>query len=284
MKVLITGKNSYIGSSVKAYIEKQDPSITISEISLRNIDINLIDFSSYDVVFHVAGIAHISQDKKLDQKYFEINRDLAISVAKKAKEQGVKTFIFTSSMAIYGEDSAIGKPEPLHQNSFNPKGAYGKSKFEADLAIQKLESLLFKTIILRLPMVYGPNSKGNFPKLEKFANKLFVIPNIQNKRSVLHIDNVSELVYLLIKKPLSGVYFPQDTLLFNTTQFIQEYRKSKNKKTIKLSILNLLVTLLSYFFKVINKIYGNKFYDSKLSIIKNYPYQSKTWRDYIHHG
>jgi UDP-glucose 4-epimerase len=172
----------------------------------------------------------------------------------------------------------------LHQNSFNPKGAYGKSKFEADIAIQKLESLLFKTIILRLPMVYGPNSKGNFPKLEKFANKLLVIPNIQNKRSVLHIDNLSALVYLLIKKPLSGVYFPQDTLLFNTTQFIQEYRQSKNKKTIKLSILNLLVTLLSYFFKVITKVYGNKFYDSKISIIKNYPYQLKTWRDYIHHG
>jgi nucleoside-diphosphate-sugar epimerase len=284
MKVLITGKNSYIGSSVKAYIEKQDPSITISEISLRNIDINLIDFSSYDVVFHVAGIAHISQDKKLDQNYFEINRDLAISVAKKAKVQGVKSFIFTSSMAIYGEDSPIGKYEPLYENIYKPKEAYGKSKLEADLAIQNLESLLFKPIILRLPMVYGPNSKGNFPKLEKFANKLFVIPNNQNKRSVLHIDNLSALVYLLIKKPLSGVYFPQDTLLFNTTQFIQEYRQSKNKKTIKLSILNPLVTLLSYFFKVINKVYGNKFYDSKISIIKNYPYQLKTWRDYIHHG
>jgi UDP-glucose 4-epimerase len=284
MKVLITGKNSYIGSSVRAYIEKQDSSIEITEISLRNIDLKSIDFSSYDVVFHVAGIAHISQDKKLDQKYFEINRDLAISVAKKAKEQGVKTFIFTSSMAIYGEDSPIGKYEPLYENIYKPKEAYGKSKLEADLAIQNLESLIFKPIILRLPMVYGPNSKGNFPKLEKFANKLLVIPNIQNKRSVLHINNLSELVYLLIKKPLSGVYFPQDTLLFNTAQFIQEYRQSKNKKTIKLSILNPLVTLLSYFFKVINKVYGNKFYDSKISIIKNYPYQLKTWRDYIHHG
>jgi UDP-glucose 4-epimerase len=235
------------------------------------------------VVFHVAGIAHISQDKKLDQKYFEINRDLAISVAKKAKDEGVKTFIFTSSMAIYGDDAAIGKFEPLYENAFNPKEAYGKSKFDADLAIQKLESLIFKTIILRLPMVYGPNSKGNFPKLEKIANQLFIIPNIQNKRSVLHIHNLSELVYLLIKKPLSGVYFPQDALLFNTTQFIQDYRKSKNKKTNAISLLNPFIKFLSYFFKFINKVYGNKFYDPKISIIKNYPYQLKTWQDYIHH-
>ncbi len=283
MNVLITGKNSYIGSSVKAHIQKQDSSIEITEISLRNIDLNSIDFSPFDVVFHVAGIAHISQDKKLDHTYFEINRDLAITVAKKAKDEGVKTFIFTSSMAIYGDDSPIGKYDSLNENDFNPQEAYAKSKFEADLPIQKLESLIFKTIILRLPMVYGPNSKGNFPKLEKIANQLFFIPNIQNKRSVLHIDNLSELVYLFIKKPLSGVYFPQDALLFNTTQFIQAYRKSKNKKTIALSLLNPFVIFLSNFFKFINKVYGNKFYDPKISIIKHYPYQIKTWQDYIHH-
>ena len=282
MKVLITGKNSYIGSSVKAYIEKQDSSIEITEISLRNIDLNSIDFSSYDVVFHVAGIAHISENKSLEKQYFLINRDLAIQVAERAKIQGVKKFIFTSSLAIYGKDNYFWNQNPIEVEEYSPTSAYGKSKLEADLYLQTLSSNQFKVYILRLPMVYGPNSKGNLPKLERLADKLFILPQLKNIRSVLHIDNLSKLCFALIKFDLSSrVLLPQDNLYFSTSEFMTLYRKNKNKVVIKSFLLALLVFLGSFLFKFINKVFGNKFVPFNLSKINEIVYQEQNWKTYI---
>jgi UDP-glucose 4-epimerase len=282
MKVLITGRNSYIGSSVKAYIEKQDSSIDITEISLRNIDINLIDFSSYDVVFHVAGIAHISENKSLEKQYFLINRDLAIQVAERAKIQGVKKFIFASSLAIYGKDNYFWNQNPIEVEEYSPTSAYGKSKLEADLYLQTLSSNQFKVYILRLPMVYGPNSKGNLPKLERLADKLFILPNFKNIRSVLHIDNLSKLCSDLIKYNLSSrVFLPQDNLYFSTSEFMTLYRKNKNKVVIKSFLLSLLVFLGAFLFKFINKVFGNKFVPLNLSKISEIDYQEQNWKTYI---
>jgi UDP-glucose 4-epimerase len=282
MKVLITGKNSYIGSSVKAYIEKQDSSIDITEISLRNIDLKSIDFSSYDVVFHVAGIAHISENKSLEKQYFLINRDLAIQVAERAKTQGVKKFIFTSSLAIYGKDNYFWNQNPIEVEEYSPTSAYGKSKLEADLYLQTLSSNQFKVYILRLPMVYGPNSKGNLPKLERLADKLFILPQLKNIRSVLHIDNLSKLCFALIKFDLSSrVLLPQDNLYFSTSEFMTLYRKNKNKVVIKSFLLALLVFLGSFLFKFINKVFGNKFVPFNLSKINEIVYQEQNWKTYI---
>jgi UDP-glucose 4-epimerase len=282
MKVLITGKNSYIGSSVKAYIEKQDSSIDMTEISLRNIDLNSIDFSSYDVVFHVAGIAHISENKSLEKQYFLINRDLAIQVAERAKTQGVKKFIFASSLAIYGKDNYFWNQNPIEVEEYSPTSAYGKSKLEADLHLQNLSSNQFRVYILRLPMVYGPNSKGNLPKLERLADKLFILPHLKNIRSVLHIDNLSKLCFALIKFDLSSrVLLPQDNLYFSTSEFMTLYRKSKNKVVIKSFLLALLVFLGAFLFKFINKVFGNKFVPLNLSKINEIVYQEQNWKTYL---
>jgi UDP-glucose 4-epimerase len=107
MRILITGKNSYIGNSVKAWLNEKEPFFFVDEVSLRNVDLKTVSFKNYDVIFHVAGIAHIFSNKKLLTEYFKVNRDVAIEVAKKAKQEGVKQFIFTSSMAIYGDDRPI---------------------------------------------------------------------------------------------------------------------------------------------------------------------------------
>ena len=95
MRILITAKNSFIGKSVKAWLNEKEPSFIVEEISLRKIDLRTISFKSYDVIFHVAGIAHVSSNKKLIPEYFRVNRDLAIEVANKAKKEGVKKIIFT---------------------------------------------------------------------------------------------------------------------------------------------------------------------------------------------
>jgi UDP-glucose 4-epimerase len=281
MRILITGKNSYIGNSVKALLNVKEPSFKVEEISLRNVDLNKVSFKEYDVILHVAGIAHISSNKKLIPEYFRVNRELAIQVANKAKQEGVKQFIFTSSMAIYGDDRPIGDFKPIDINNPKPTNPYGQSKLEADLAIQKLHDEDLKVSILRIPMVYGVNSKGNFPKLEKIARKLSIFPKIENRRSVVNVISLAELIRLIIIKNHFGVFYPQDNHHFSTSKFIKDFRTKIHKKTAFIPFLSFLLRMFSLFLKPINKIYGNKFYEMKYSIYKGLDYQVENVSSYL---
>jgi len=281
MRILITGKHSYIGGSVKAWLNEKEATFVVDEISLRNINLNTLSFKNYDVVFHVAGIAHINSNKKMIPEYFKINRDLAIEVAKKAKHEGVKQFIFTSTMAIYGDDRTLGDFRPIDIEKPTPTNAYGQSKLAADLSIQKLQDKNFKVSILRIPMVYGVNSKGNFPKLEKLAGRISIFPKLENIRSVINVLSLSELIRLLIIKNKNGVFYPQDREFFSTTTFINAYRKKINKKTIFIPFLSIILKFLALFIRSINKIYGNKFYDAKVSTVEGLNYQIESWSTYI---
>ncbi len=273
MRILITGKNSYIGNSIKSWLNSKEPNFIVDEISLRKLDLNSLSFKSYDVIIHVAGIAHISSKKKLIPLYFKINRDLAIEVAKKAKKEGSKVFIFMSSIEIYGAPRPIDDYVPIDVNQLCPTSIYGISKCEADIEIQKLQDQNFNTAILRIPMVYGKNAKGNFLKLVKLARFSMIFPKINNIRSVLHINNLSELVRLIIKLNIKGVFYPQDSAYFSTNQFIKMIRESNGKKTIFLPFMSSLFKLLSILSKSIEKLYGNKYYEMRFSTIDTVNYQ-----------
>jgi len=273
MRILITGKNSYIGNSVKAWLNEKESSFKVEQMSLRNFDPNKNSFKEYDVIFHVAGIAHISSNKKLIPEYFRVNQDLAIEIANKAKKEGVKLFIFASSMAIYGDDRPIGDFKPIDINKPKPTNPYGQSKLGADLAIQKIQNEAFKVSILRIPMVYGKYSKGNFLKLVNISKHFSIFPKLKNIRSILHINNLSELIRLIVLNNLQGVFYPQDRKYFNTTKFIQEYRSKIGIKVFFIPYLTFPLIVASLFIKSINKIYGNKYYDISYSIVKNLNYQ-----------
>jgi nucleoside-diphosphate-sugar epimerase len=280
MNILITGKHSYIGTSVKEWITKHHPDFKVETISLRNVDLDSLDFSSYDVLIHVAGIAHISSNKKLIPEYFKVNRDLAIDVAKKAKQEGVKQFIFTSTMAIYGNDLKIGDIRPVDVYTPKPTNAYGQSKLEADLTIQTLNDDHFKVVVLRIPMVYGEHAKGNFLRLYNLALKLPIFPKINNQRSVVHIDNLSELIRLLVVNNLNGVFYPQDDIYFDTTKFIKKFRSQDNRRTCFIPFTTKILFGLSYFIHPLNKIYGNKYFLMEFSIHDNLNYQIMNWEKY----
>ena len=98
-KILITGANSYIGTSFENYIRKNF-SETYAVDTVDMIDGNWREksFAGYDSVFHVAGIAHRKETRETAHLYYEVNCDLAIETADKAKKEGVKQFIFLSSM------------------------------------------------------------------------------------------------------------------------------------------------------------------------------------------
>ncbi len=204
-RVLITGANSYIGTNVERWLLREPDKYHVDTLDLKDPSWKNYDFSPYDVVFHVAGIAHVSRNPKLKDLYYSVNRDLAIETAKKAKDDGVKQFIFMSSIIVYG-DSSSSKRVITKDTVPTPSNFYGDSKLQAEQGIRALESESFKVVILRPPMIYGKGCKGNYPKLAKLALKLPFFPDIYNERSMLYIDNLCEFIRLMIYNEESGIF------------------------------------------------------------------------------
>lgn len=192
-KILITGENSYIGNKLTQWLANEPEKYEIVKKSVRDDKWKYIDLSEFDVVVHVAGIAH--QDTKADQEelYYKINTDLTIDIAKKAKAEGVKQFIFMSSMIVYGGSSKIGETKEITKQTIpKPINFYGNSKLLAEKGILPLQSNIFDIVIIRPPMIYGKESKGNYPLLAKFAKISPIFPDIENQRSMLYIDNLTD--------------------------------------------------------------------------------------------
>ena len=113
-RILITGVNSYIGDSFANYVSQWPDEYKVSFVDLRTDEWKNVSFQGIDSIYHVTGIAHRKETVENAHEYFEVNRDLAVEVAKKAKEEGVKQFIFLSSGTIYGiETGVITKNTPL---------------------------------------------------------------------------------------------------------------------------------------------------------------------------
>lgn len=259
-RVLITGKNSYVGTNVEKWLMKEPDKYYVESITVRGEEWKNFDFSKFDVVFHVAGIAHIKENRKNFHLYHEINSDLANEVATKTKSSNVKQFIFLSSMSVYGIETGV-----ININTeVKPKTAYGKSKYNAEKKISKLEDSLFRVSIIRSPMIYGKNCKGNYSRLSKFALKTPIFPMINNFRSMLYIDNLSELIKIIIDNEKNGIFYPQNIEYVNTSSLVYEISTIHGKKIVKITLLNFLIRLLNL--NILNKLFGDLYYDKRISM------------------
>lgn len=265
-KILITGKNSYIGTSLENWLAKEPENYQVDTVDTRDGIWKEKDFSTYDVIFHVAGIAHVSTDPKMEDLYYKVNRDLTVDIAKKAKAEDVKQFIFMSSIIVYG-DSTSSKRVIKRDTVPTPSNFYGDSKLQAEEGLKPLEDNNFKIVVVRPPMIYGKGSKGNYPRLSKLAQKTPAFPNINNQRSMLHIDNLSQFLKFMIDNEESGLFYPQNKEYVRTSDLVGKIAKYHNKKIWMTRLFNPFIRLL---FKVntINKLFGNLTYDQKLSHYK----------------
>jgi nucleoside-diphosphate-sugar epimerase len=261
-KILITGKNSYVGTSLEKWLRNYPDRYSIDFISLRNDSWKEKDFSDYDVVFHVAGIAHIKETKEIAQLYYKVNRDLAYEVAQKAKNESVKQFIFLSSMSVYGiETGVIDKDSPL-----KPKSNYGKSKLQAEELLTPLGSEEFKVAIIRPPMIYGKECKGNYVRLSKLALKVPVFPDIKNKRSMIYVENLCEFVRILIDRGSKGLFFPQNKEFVCTSELVSVISEAHGKNILFIKLFNKLLNGIR--FGTVNKVFGDLVYEKGMSDLK----------------
>lgn len=271
-KVLITGAGSYVGESVRRYILSTSSDFEIDAVDTMNDAWKEADFSKYDVVYHVAGIAHVNADPKMEPLYYKVNRDLTVEVARAAMSAGVKQFIFMSSQIVFHESQSLKSEVLTADTKENPNGFYGDSKLQAEKGLHELECDAFKVCILRPPMIYGPNSKGNFPRLVKLAQKTPVFPAWHNKRSMLYIDNLAEFVKQAILRELSGTFYPQNRELADTVEIIRFFAKANGHKVWITRLLNPFVWLGSFVLQPINKMFATYYYDPEMSKV-DFDYQ-----------
>ena len=270
--ILVTGVNSYIGNSFMEYIKNYPEEYSAEGISVRNNAWQDIDFSRYDCVFDVAGIAHADvghASEETVQHYYAVNRDLTLALAQKAKAEGVKQFIFMSSAIVYGDSAPIGKTKLITADTPPaPANFYGDSKLQAENAILPLADDRFKVAILRPPMIYGKNSKGNYPILAKLADKLPVFPKVSNTRSMLYVGNLTEFVRLIIKNEDSGIFFPQNAEYSNTSRLVQLIARAHGKNIALIGGFTWLLKMLSHATGLVNKAFGSLAYDVTMSDYK----------------
>jgi len=263
-KILITGANSYIGTSFEKWVSRYPDKYKVDTVDMKDENWRVKVFTGYDAVFHVAGIAHSSTKPKYKDLYYKVNRDLAIETAQKARAEGVKQFIFMSSIMVYGESGGINKMKVITRDQIpTPANFYGDSKLQAEEGIKTLESDEFKVVILRPPMIYGKGSKGNFPKLSKLATKIALFPDIDNQRSMIYIDNFCEFIKLMIDNEERGLFFPQNAEYAKTSEIVRLIAQSHGKKIRLVKVFNWLLRIFS--FGIVNKVFGNLVYDQSMS-------------------
>ena len=266
-KVLITGAGSYVGESVRKYILAKDTSFQIDAVDTMEDNWKKADFSQYDVVFHVAGIAHVNADPKMESLYYKVNRDLTIEIARHAQEAGVKQFIFMSSQIVFHESQSLRTEVLTVDTEPSPNGFYGDSKLQAENGLKALRAKggQMKMCILRPCMIYGPNAKGNFPRLAKLGSKVPVFPAWHNKRSMLYIDNLAEFVMQAIVRELEGTFYPQNRELADTVEIIRFFAKEAGHEVWITRLLNPFVWLGSFVLQPINKMFATYYYDPQMS-------------------
>lgn len=267
-KILITGAHSYIGTSVAEYLARWPEKYAVDTLSVRGEKWKQADFSGYDAVFHVAGIAHadvghVSEERKAE--YYAVNRDLTLAVAEKAKADGVGQFLYMSSAIVYGDSAPIGKRKVITKDTpVAPANFYGDSKVQAEKGLKKLESDAFRVAVLRPPMIYGPGSKGNYPTLSKMARKLPLFPKVDNQRSMLYVENLAECVRLLIEQGIGGIFWPQNREYSNTSQLVALIAKAHGKHIVLVPGFTWALKLLSHCTGLVNKAFGSLCYDPAL--------------------
>lgn len=267
-KVLITGANSFVGKSLRAYLTKFPEDFSVSAVSVRDDSWKTMDFSGFDVIYHTAGIVHQRMLRK-NADYPDLNRrvntELPFAIAQKAKAEGVGQFIFLSTASVYGLSTPMGKNVVITETTpIAPKRIYSRSKWEAEKLLSGLSDHNFHVCILRPPMIYGAGCKGNYTSLSKFARILPVFPKVNNRRFMIYVDNLSELVRMLILDRAEGVYCPQNLEVVSTDTMVSLIAKANGKKVWIVPGFGWALKLLSLVSESASKAFGSLCYDEAL--------------------
>ncbi len=227
-KLLIVGSDSFVGNAVYNWLlQKHAGSYEIDIIDAREGGWRNADFSKYQVVYQVAGIAHVKKETpEMERLFFDVNAEMTYDIAAAAKAAGVEQYIFMSTKGVYPSFVPF-----IDENTpTGPVKLYGKSKLAGEQKILPLASEDFRVAVLRCPSVYGAHAPGSYLQLLKKVDHLAVFPAYKNRRSMIYIDNLCEFIHIVIERGLSGILVPQDAEYMSTSDIVRVGAKIKKKK------------------------------------------------------
>lgn len=224
-KLLLTGSHGFVGSY---FYQKYHTNYGIERFSFLQDRFEDLHLNGIDVIIHLSALVH-QMGGASAQAYEDINVTQTLRLARKAKECGVKHFIFMSTVKVYGEESRDVYTEV---SVCNPEDEYGKSKLKAEKELQKLEDDHFKVSIVRTPIVYGYSVKANLKNLMSLVDKVSILPfgGIENKRSLTYVGNLCALIERIIQMRQSGIFLASDDKALSTTQLIKAIVEVKKRR------------------------------------------------------
>lgn len=254
-RILIAGDSSYIGRTLIRWMNDNSDEYLVETINLRDPLWKKKDYSLYDSVIHLVGIAHVNEKKVSEELYDAVNYRLTVENAAKSLSDGVKQFVVLSSMSVYGISSGIitKDTEP------NPTSKYGKSKLKADRELLELSAKGLKVAIIRPPMVYGKGCRGNYQLLSKAARRLCIFPNIVNERSMIYIDNLCEFICNVIRNESQGIFHPQNGEYVCTADMVNKIAAVHHHNIKLVSVFNSFIEMSNN--NLLKKVFGNLVYE-----------------------
>ncbi len=277
IRILITGENSYIGTSFQSYIHT-DGEYQVDKVSVRDSKWQTMNFTSYDVILHTAAIVHRKESDEMEELYDVVNRELPVAIAQKAKREGVKQFIFLSTMSVYGMTRGAITADTIEE----PRSYYGRSKKRAEEELQGLEEESFRVCIIRPPMVYGIGCKGNYTALSRLIWKTKVFPQVSNQRSMIYIENLCAFIRWMIAQEECGIFMPQNAEYVNTSDLVEQIGKVHGRKIRLTKMFHPLIQFGEKHIGVMGKVFGDLTYAKELSEYKmNYNqvgFEESIWR------
>ena len=267
MKLLIAGKNSYIGCHIGEFVRTKEPDSDVRYISVREDDWKTCDLSDFDAVVFAAAIVH-RKDITDEKLYHQVNAQLPYEFARKAKAQGVKRFLFLSTAGVYDSDKTLPNTMIISADTpLEPDSLYGKSKLEGEKLLGTLADEDFLVSIVRPMNVYGKDCPGNYiPMFKKLTRLTPVLPKafLDVKQGMVHVEHVAKLCYLALKADCGGVYHAQDDEPVSSYEIMQALAKGMGKKRLSLPCHG----LMKLFSKVgpVIKLFGGVAYAKELAV------------------
>ena len=220
MKIAVTGAGGFVGKRFMVYNQSR---FELVPVSLREQSPTAVNLQGVTTLVHLAGKAH-EMGTISDQVYFDINYELTRQLADRARQQGVRQFVYISSVKVYGDHihGVLNEQSPCI-----PTDAYGASKLKAEQYLQSINDPAFTIAIVRPPLVYGPEVKGNTIRLLQLADKNWPLPlgRCGNARSMVFVDNLIELINTIITRQAAGVFVAGDSAPLSTDELIMQMRK-----------------------------------------------------------
>lgn len=259
-RIIVTGTNSKLGKAFKKYMEENvsNRDYEITSISLRGESWKGKSLCQYDTILHCAGVYHGPAD---DYEYYRnINVELSKNLAQKAIDDGVKQLIYLSTMDVYNmhEDGCITK-----ETVPNPQSLYGRSKLEAEAALEEVCSGTgTKLAIIRCCPVIGKEAESQMQGYMKaFRFPVFPLMHLDEKRSILHVDTLCNLIRMIVDNRSEGIFFPQNLPPLSVGDILLTIKKANGMKTVLLKFPR-KIWIQS---KRTKEIFGSFYYDPSIS-------------------